>query len=352
MVDPLAPGVTKPSLLSFRGFMRSAGIPRLYPFLVVVGAVALASGLTLVSPFTRTVARADCSASSPCPTPTPVNAFLSLDVSQGPAKTVINVTGGQFNPNQQTSLYWDTPNHVAGAVTADAGGSFNTRVMPFAGDAPGVHHLCASVAPHPCANFTLLSATPSPSPSPSPVESPSASPSPTATPVLIASPPRVTGSLSGFDVISRPPFVFLPIFGIGALLLSLGYWGVTALRRPRGLTKMPSAAVVHRATRPDYSAGFGAAPPAPAPQSQPSAWDEPMRATPPASPTPPGPAEPPAPEPPAPATPAAPTPLSPETTAAPIEWGPPVEWGTGGTADWGFPEPPQDAGPDAPEPRD
>jgi hypothetical protein len=34
-----------------------------------------------------------------------------------------------------------------------------------------------------------------------------------------------------------------------------------------------------------------------------------------------------------------------------VEWGPPVEWGTG-SSDWGFPEPPPDDSTDAPEPRD
>jgi len=34
-----------------------------------------------------------------------------------------------------------------------------------------------------------------------------------------------------------------------------------------------------------------------------------------------------------------------------VEWGPPVEWGTG-SGDWGFPEPPPDDSTDAPEPRD
>src|SRR5437762_11545594 len=71
---------------------------------------------------------------SPSPLPTPVNAFLSLDVTAGPPSAVINVSGGQFLPNQQMNLYWDTAGHVAGAATADASGSFNTRVKPFAGD--------------------------------------------------------------------------------------------------------------------------------------------------------------------------------------------------------------------------
>jgi len=322
--------------------MRFSGSPRLYPFVLVFGAAALASALIVVSPFTRSTARADCSASSPCPTPTPVNAFLSLDVTAGPPATVINVSGGQFNPNESTTLYWDTPSHVAGSATADGGGSFNARVKPFAGDPPGLHHLCASVPPHPCANFTLQSATPSPSPSASPTEeSPSPSASSGESPILVATPARITNNLSGFDVISRPPFVFLPIFGLGALLLSLGYWAVSAARRPRRLTPLPSAAVVHRATRPDYSAGFGTPPPSSTPQQQASAWDEPMR-TASSSPAPPAAASP--------APPAASTSEQPPEHS--VEWGAPVEWGTGGGG-WGIPEPPeQDETPEAPPPAD
>jgi hypothetical protein len=213
---------------------------------------------------------------SPSPQPTPVNAFLSLDVTAGPATTVINVSGGQFLPNQQTNLYWDQASKVVGSATADANGSFNTRIKPNAADAPGVHKLCASVLPNPCANFTLQAATPTPSPSPTPEESPTPSPSPEPTPSQVATPARINTNLSGFEVISRPPFVFLPLFGVGALLLSLAYWAISTLRRPRRLAPMPSAAVVHRATRPDYSAAFGAPPARAADAPQASAWNESM----------------------------------------------------------------------------
>lgn len=210
---------------------------------------------------------------SPSPSPSvPVNAFLSLDVTSGPASTVINVTGGQFLANEQMSLYWDVPNHIAGGATADSNGNFNVRVKPFAGDQPGLHKLYASVPPNPSADFTLMAPTPTPSPSPTPTESPSPSPSPTEISSPTASPTPVAATLNGFDVISRPPFVFLPIIGLLAIALSLGYWVLSVVRRPRQAS-FPAAAVVHRAMRPDYSAGFGTPPPAPAPPtSDPSAW--------------------------------------------------------------------------------
>jgi hypothetical protein len=215
---------------------------------------------------------------------------------------VINVSGGQFLPNQQMNLYWDQATHVAGAATADANGSFNTRVKPYTGDKPGVHKLCASVLPNPCANFALQAATPSPSPSPEESPSPLPSESPTPNPTQVATPARINNTnLSGFDVISRPPFVFLPIFGIGALLLALAYWAFSVMRRPRTLVPVSTAAVVHRATRPDYSAAFGAPPPQASATPLQSAWDERMPPLP-ARPATPGniikaPAEQPAPEP-------------------------------------------------------
>lgn len=297
-------------------------------------AIALAAAASSLFLFTHAPAvRAECgtASTSPCPpTPTPVNAFLSLDVSTGDANTVINVTGGQFLPNQQVSLYWDQPGHVAGAATADANGSFNTRVKAFAGDPAGVHHLCASVQPNPCANFTLQGPQQSPSPSPTPSESPSPTPTGAITESPTSSP--VAATLNGFDVISRPPFIFLPIAGAAAIGLALAFWLFSVFRRPRQLA-IPSAAVVHRAMRPDYSAGFGAPPSASPPETEPSAW--PAEAPPPQAAPQPTPPQPPA----------------EESQISNVEWGPPVEWGTG-SSDWGFPEPPPDDSTDAPEPRD
>src|SRR5438132_5473198 len=296
--------------------MRVPGFPRFGPAIVMLAAAASATFLFLHAPPVRAECGGTASGATPCPpspTPIPVNAFLSRDVTNGPAITVVNVTGGQFLPNEQVTLYWDQPDKVAGGATADASGSFNTRVKPFSADAPGVHKLCASVPPNPCANFALESATPTPSASPSPSESPSASPAvgPTVTP--IASP--VAATLNGFDVISKPPFVFLPVAGALAIALALVYWLFSVVRRPRAVA-LPSAAVVHRATRPDYSAGFGTPPPASPQTPAPSAWPEPVY----------GALQ-------MPAEPAAAS--EPELPAA--EWGPPIEWGTG-ALDAGHPE--------------
>src|SRR5579864_8164311 len=102
---------------------------------------------------------------SPSPSPIPANAFLTLDVATGPLTTTITVNGGAFLANEHMTVYWDPPsNKVAGGANADGSGNFTTTVKPFATDPPGVHRLCASVAPFPCANFTLVAATPTQAP--------------------------------------------------------------------------------------------------------------------------------------------------------------------------------------------
>jgi hypothetical protein len=248
-------------------------------------------------------------------------------VTEGGPNTQITVNGGAFLPNEQMTLIWDQPNKVAGGAVADGSGNFVTHVKPFTGDTPGQHKLCASVEPRPCANFVLDAAVTSPSPSPSSTESPS--PSPEATSSVTPSPSPVAATLNGLDLISRPPFVFLPIVGGLAILLSLGYWAVSVIRRPRQAAPLPSAAVVHRAMRPDYTAGFGTPPPAPAPEaSSQSAWSEPVHPIVPA----PAPAATPEPAAAQPQPPAAPEPELPH-----VEWGPPGEWGPG-TPDAGYPE--------------
>ena len=204
------------------------------------------------------------------PTPTPVNAFLSLDVTAGDANTVITVSGSGFLPNEPMSLSWDPPsNKVAGSAIADSSGNFATHVKPFPGDPLGLHKLCASVPPTPCADFTLLAtASPSPVASPSPTLPPSPSPSPL--PTLAATPSPA--AISGLDVMTRPPFVILPIIGGLGLAVALGYWILILVTRQRPET-LKSVAVAHHASRPDYSAAFGAPPPLPAaPPPLPSAW--------------------------------------------------------------------------------
>jgi hypothetical protein len=189
------------------------------------------------------------------------------------------------------TLYWDQVDRVAGSATTDGNGNFTAKVKPFDGDQPGNHKLCASVQPNPCANFNL-EATAAPSPSPSPLPSPSPEPTPSAGASPASSTTPVATTLNGFDVITKPPFVFLPLIGIAAIVVSIGYWILTVVRRPKTVV-FPSAAVVHRATRPDYTAEFGTPPPTPAAAVAASAWEDVV----PKAPAPPAPQPEPAPPP-------------------------------------------------------
>jgi hypothetical protein len=264
--------------------MRFPGIStRLRTLAPVIGAVGAAVALFVLAPMAHAHINMDCgvASASPCPTPpptpTPVNAFLSLDVTAGDANTQITVNGSAFLANESTSLYWDQPNKVAGASNADANGNFTTKVKPFSGDPPGLHHLCASVLPNPCASFTLqgvaVTPTPQPSPSDSPSPSPDTSSSPSASPSAeTATPTRFAATPNGLDLMLKPPFVILPIIAGLGLAIALIYWILSVVMRPRE-RPLKSVAVAHLASRPDYSAAFGAPPPAPAPAAQPpSAW--------------------------------------------------------------------------------
>lgn len=324
--------------------MRFPGSARVQPAVVILVAAASAVLLVAIAPSAHAHVRSDfCPASAPCtpppspsPSPIPVNAFISLDVSLGPPDTVITVNGSAFLANESTSLYWDVPTHVAGASNADANGNFTTKVKPFAGDAPGIHKLCASVPPNPCASFTLQAATASPAPSPSPSPTPESSPSPEATPSPSASPTPVAAPINGLDLMMKPPFVILPIIGAAGIAIALGYWILSIVLRPRPQT-LKSVTVAHVASRPDYTAAFGTPPPAPAPATpEPSAWSD--------SPLPP----------PAPTAATATPEAAPPEAVTPLEATPPPD------VDWDAPQPvideaappAPDEPPDLPEPGD
>jgi hypothetical protein len=205
------------------------------------------------------------------PTPTPIGANIVLDIAAGGPNTRITVNGSGFLANESMTLYWDVSSNVAGNATTDIGGNFTQTVKPFPSDGPGLHHLCVSVQPNPCASFTLQGAptpTPPAAPSPSAVPTPSESPSPSpsASPV----PLTVSGGRSGLDVITRPPFVFLPIIALLALLAALAYW---VLMRGDRTPVLPSASVVHRSARPDI--GPVAPRPPPTPPAPPAAEMQP-----------------------------------------------------------------------------
>jgi hypothetical protein len=290
--------------------------------------------------------------------PLPIGANIGMQPTAGGASTSITVTGQSFLANEAITLYWDVTSHVATSVVTDANGAFTKVIKPYPGDKPKVHKLCANVQPHPCATFSLQGPpTPTPGVTPSPAGT---SPTPAATQTPQASGARVgggggTGGLSGLDIITKPPFVFLPILAILGILGVLAYWFVS---RRRSMPPSSAATITHRATRPDYMAPFppaGSAAPLPRNPAQPSAWDVPVQPggqppyVPPAPPIVP-PAEPIAPPvepyaPPAqpyvpPAPPAAPAPPTPPPPTPPR------------TVEWPAPPATPDEPPDLPQPSD
>ncbi|HEY8813509.1 MAG TPA: fibronectin type III domain-containing protein [Candidatus Dormibacteraeota bacterium] len=283
--------------------------------------------------------------------PLPIGANIGMQPTAGLSSTSITVTGQQFLKNESITLYWDVTSHVATSVVTDDNGAFTKVIKPYAGDKPKVHKLCANVQPHPCASFSLQAPpTPTPGVTPSPADTSSPTPSASAAPPASGVRTGGSGGISGLDIITRPPFVFLPIIGIIGIIGVLAYW---FLSRRRSMPPGSAATVVHRATRPDYMAPFppagGAAPP-PRNPAQPSAWDAPVQPVQPAQPyvppaqaptwdapaqpaspaqpptwdTPAEPAPPPAPAPPAPLPPPAPPAAPPRTAEWPGAQNPPA----------------------------
>ena len=270
--------------------------------------------------------------------PLPSGATIGLQPTAGGLTTSITVTGQFFLKNENLTLYWDDATHPVVTLVTDENGAFTKVVKPRAGDKPKVHKLCANVQPKPCASFTLQGPpTPTPSTSPSASESPTPGSSPTGNPQ--ASGARPGGGINGLDIITRPPFVFLPIIGILGLLGVLAYWALAGRRRPMAPT---SATVVHRATRPDYTAPFPGTPrPAAIPPPVAPVYPAlPVQAPPPVEPhqppqppvQPPGtPYQPPQPPPPAvqpPGTPYQPPQPPPPAPPPPGTGQPPVQWPT------------------------
>ncbi len=313
-------------------------------------ASGLAANLTYTFSVSATNSRPTTGAAAVVYAPVPTGASIGLNPTAGRSTTAITVTGELFLKNQSVTLYWDLSTHVAAKLVTDDAGAFTKVVKPRTGDVPKVHKLCANVLPKPaCATFTLQAA-PKPTPaSPSPSDVPS--PSPTDTPQ--ASGTRLGGGgggISGLDIITRPPFVFLPIIAIIGILGVLVYW---LLSRRRQLPPASAATVVHRATRPDYMAPFptaGGPPVAPPPPAQPSAWDAPIQSLPPVQPY-----VPPAVQPQPPAAPYAPTPYVPPPVPpqAPPPAAPPAA--PPRTVEWPAPQNPPaapDEPPDLPQPSD
>ncbi|HYR47372.1 MAG TPA: hypothetical protein VER07_01195, partial [Candidatus Polarisedimenticolia bacterium] len=92
-------------------------------------------------------------------------------------------------------------------------------------------------------------------------------------------------STNGFDLILKPPLVFLPLAGLAGLIAAVGWWLFTAFPRRQGT--LPSAAITHRSTRPTWGGAPESGParegPRPAWPTSPPLPAEPRQSEPPRS---------------------------------------------------------------------
>ena len=342
-------GSAPPTIDHYTVTVSPGGVPHQTPSSTLTyTASGLSDNITNTFSVTATNSRSVIGPAATVYAPVPSAATIGLEPTAGGPSTSITATGDSFLKNESITLYWDTTSHVAGSVVSDGNGAFIKVIKPFQGDKPKVHKLCANVLPRPCASFALQGPpTPTPHVSPSPVDTSTPTPAVTETPQ--ASGVRPGGGISGLDIITRPPFVFLPILGILGVLGVLAYWW---LSRRRQVPPTSAATVVHRATRPDYMAPFPTAattPAAPPPPVQPSAWDAPVQSAPPAQPYAPPAVQPPPAQPYVP-TPYVPPPVPPQAPPPPAPPAAPPR-----AAEWPAPQNPPaapDEPPDLPQPSD
>jgi hypothetical protein len=150
-------------------------------------------------------------------------------------------------------------------VTTDGAGAFAIQ-LAIPNEATGASHQICVVENYGnvCTGFTLEAL---PSPTSTPTETPSASPSPSPSASLVA--PTATpssGGASPLALLTRPPFVYLPILAAVALLVFLGLY----LWRARPTPPIGEVTILHRAPQPrTYESQPASPPPAPSPPPPP-----------------------------------------------------------------------------------
>jgi hypothetical protein len=177
--------------------------------------------------------------------------------------------------------------HLVDVIT-DGNGAFAIQ-LAIPNDSTGVSHQICVVENYGnvCTGFTL-EALPSPTPTSTDTPSASPSPSPSASPVAPVATTSSGGS-SPLALLTRPPFVFLPIIAAIGLLAFLALY----LWRARPTPPIGEVTILHRAPEPRvYGSQPDSPPPAPAPSPPPPVVYE-SPAAPASSPPPPRPPAPP-----------------------------------------------------------
>jgi hypothetical protein len=220
----------------------------------------------------------------PTPPPPPQGSIF-LNPSSAPPASRVNFSGTGLPVSTLLAVTFDGGHLVD--INTDGNGAFAIQ-LAIPNDATGVNHQICVVENYGnlCTGFTLEA---NPGPTPTPSDSPSASPSPSPSTSPVA--PVATTSSGGSSplaVLTRPPFVFLPIIAAIGLLAFLALY----LWRGRPTPPIGEVTILHRAPEPRvYGPQPDSPPPAPAPSPPPPVVYE----------SPPGPASsPPPPRPPAP----------------------------------------------------
>jgi len=208
---------------------------------------------------------------------------IFLNPASAPPSTHVNLSGSNFPPSATLNVLFDGTE--ISTVKSDAGGSIPVTAIVIPDNAAvASHQVCVEFTQgvNVCAAFTL---EPPVSPSPSPAASPSPSPSasPTSTPAPVAT---STGGVSPLAVMTRPPFVFLPIVAVVGLILFLSLWAWLSRPGP----PLGEVTVHHLAPSPrSYESTPLAPPAAPEPRPEPIVYESPESSPPPSAAPPPPP---------------------------------------------------------------
>ena len=212
-------------------------------------------------------------AAVPTPTPTPVPSIF-LNPTSAPAGAQVNLGGTNFPPDGSFNVSFD--GIIITTVQSDTAGSIaSTAILVPNSVTPGEHSICVEVQQgvNVCFQHFVVEAAVTASPSPSP----SATPSPTSSPTVGAAAPTTSGGgVSPLGLLTRPPFVFLPILAVVGLLGFLALWAWrTRAAPPLGEVTFEHLSPTPRAYEP---APAPAAPTPAEPPVKPSIYEHPVDA--------------------------------------------------------------------------